>query len=446
MKIGIITPHQPGERSLFLGQLQNYIERQTVQPDKWVVVDHDTGKQKDIADRVRFGLDQCRDCDLILIMEDDDWYAPDYIEQMRNNWIAQGKPDLIGIGYTHYFHIKSNGHALLKHPKRASLMNTGISSAAINKIKWPDEQVFIDINLWCDLKGKTFLPNKPISVGIKHGIGNTGGKGHLPNWSMYKTEPNMLANLIGSDAAFYHNLVNPKEQNKKIIAPIPVHGRFPLLRQTIKRLYERNGIYKVICIGDQKEAQEIASEEGAEWVNHPNSPLGSKWNAGFIAAKKYDPDGVVFVGSSDWLSDDYLPLAAKELDQFDVIGKLGCHFLDKSAGEYKAVFWPGYGQGVRHDEPIGIGRILSSRILSKIGWQPFQPQLEASLDWSMWNKVKMAGAKIKILPYLTGELVSISTDKWTNKHSFNDHWSNRLPSQRIDAQQFILRYPEIDHV
>lgn len=448
MKVGVITPHQKGDRSVFLDRLKMYIERQTVKPDKWVIVDHDTGLRKDLTARLRSGLNQCRDCDLVLVMEDDDWYAPTYIERMRYEWVAAGRPDLIGIGETHYCHIGSGGHVLLKHPKRASLMSTGISTSATDRMRWPaDDEVFVDIHLWCELGGKTFIPEKPISVGIKHGIGNTGGKAHNPNWSLYKKAPNMLASLIGSDAAYYHNLIKPEPNRKRIIAPIPVHGRLPLLKQTIRRLYDRNGVFKVICIGDEPQAQQVALNEGAEWVQHPNKPLGAKWNAGFIAAKKYQPDGVVFVGSSDWLSDDYLELASKDLDQFDIIGKLGCHFLDKSnSGQYRAVFWPGYGSGVRLDEPIGIGRILSARILDRIGWKPFDAQLDASLDWSMWNKVKRAGAKIKILPYLSGELVSISTDRWLNKHQFDDHWSNRLPSTRIDADQFVSKYPEIEYV
>jgi hypothetical protein len=443
MVIKIVTPHQVGERDIFLKQLEYYIERQTVKPDEWIVVDHDTGKAKDLTDRVRIGCERAKGADLILIMENDDWYAPNYIERMASEWEGAGRPDLIGVDSTWYYHVKTSAYHLLQHPGRASLMSTGISGAAIDRIKWPDEQVFLDVPLWGQLNSVTFNAHKPISVGIKHGIGNTGGIGHRENWSKYTPDKggNKLNELIGSDSVFYSNLFN----QMKIIAPIPVHGRLPLLKQTIRRLYNRSGIYKVICIGDDPQAQFIAENEGAQWVRHANKPLGAKWNAGFEAAAKYYPDGIIFLGSSDWISDDYLPIVTELLKEYDVIGKLGCHFLDKAAA-YRLVFWAGYGHGVRGNEPIGIGRVLGRNILKKIGYRPFDDRLDASLDWSMWNRINRHHPKIHILPYLTGQLVSISTNRWPNKHQFEEHWNNILPSIKEDADKFVVNYPEIHEV
>jgi hypothetical protein len=235
------------------------------------------------------------------------------------------------------------------------------------------------------------------------------------------------------------------ENTKRIVAPIPVHGRLILLRHTIRRLYEKCGIHKVICIGDDPQAQFVAEQENAEWVRHPNTPLGAKWNTGFLAARKYNSDGVIFLGSSDWISDDYLQIVSEYLPQYDLIGKLGCHFLDKGV-KYRAVYWGGYGKGVRSDEPIGIGRVLSARILDSIGWMPFDNRIDASLDWSMWQRLKQHRAKIHILPHDTGGLVSISTNMWTNKHNFEDHWNNILPSIKIDAMEFVKKYPDINYV
>jgi hypothetical protein len=237
----------------------------------------------------------------------------------------------------------------------------------------------------------------------------------------------------------------------KIIAPIPAFGRIPLLEQTIKRLYNKNGIYKVIVIGHENEAKEIAIKNGADFVYHENTPLGAKWNAGFKACQKFDHDAVIFLGSSDWISDDYLSIVAPLINEFDLIGKLGCHFFDKQIvngghPRYRLVHWLGYGTGTRQNEPIGIGRIISKSMLQKINYTPFNPTLDSSLDWSMWQQVHKHNPRIKILDESQCQLVSISTNKWVNKHKFDDHWTDKMPSVKIPETSFLKLYPEIHEI
>lgn len=233
-----------------------------------------------------------------------------------------------------------------------------------------------------------------------------------------------------------------------IVAPIPVYGRFPLVTLTIKRLKEQ-GI-KVICIGHEPMGKKIADYMGVDWIEHDNQPLGSKWNLGFLEAKKYNPEGVIFMGSSDWASNNYITESGKYLNDFDLIGMLGCHFADikkyddnKKSDEIRLVRWHGYEDVDRKGEPIGIGRILSKRILDKIGWKPFDDGLNNSLDFSMWDKVLKSGGKIKILEDDNLKLLSISTNLWQNKHNFEQHWSNIIPSEKIHSKDFFVDFKEI---
>lgn len=234
------------------------------------------------------------------------------------------------------------------------------------------------------------------------------------------------------------------KEDMKIIAVIPVHGRRPLIKHTIERLYRKNGVYKVICIGDQPKDERTCKAAGAEWAQHANKPLGSKWNAGFIEAKKHKPDGCLFVGSSDWVSDNWLQVLVPEyLDKFDMIGLPGCYLLDIQSARktFRAVHWPGY-IGPREGESIGIGRIISARILEKMNWQPFEA-LEHSLDYSMVKRVMKAGGKIKLVHTDKIQSMAISCNEWPNKHNFESHWNNRLPSERIDPKETVLKwFPE----
>src|SRR5688572_7366782 len=93
----------------------------------------------------------------------------------------------------------------------------------------------------------------------------------------------------------------------RVAACLAVQGRLPLLRYTIKRLFEKNKVDRVICSGDQPEDRKLCESLGAIWVQARNNPLGNKWNKSFQEAAKYNPDACVFVGSSDWISDNWIP-------------------------------------------------------------------------------------------------------------------------------------------
>jgi hypothetical protein len=223
-----------------------------------------------------------------------------------------------------------------------------------------------------------------------------------------------------------------------IIAVMPVHGRLPLLKITIERLLKRNAIAKVICIGGEEE-KEACVKAGAEFILHENKPLGKKWNAGFLKAKEYNPGGCLFVGSSDWLSDNWVTEFAPLLEQYDMIGTHGCHFLEISkngqyTNHYKVCDWKGYA-GDRAGESIGIGRIISARILNKIGWKPFKDEADASMDAWMLNKVERAGGKVLTTDHKGTIALSIGTDRWINKHRFKDHEKGVLKNESIIMHQ-----------
>lgn len=212
----------------------------------------------------------------------------------------------------------------------------------------------------------------------------------------------------------------------RVIACLAVFGRLPLLEQTIKRLYEKNGVFRVICSGDQIADQKLCESLGAVWVYAPNKPLGAKWNKAFEAAKQYNPDACLFVGSSDWLSDNWLSEMRPLMDKYDLVGTPGCNFLHIGSG-YEVCYWPGY-VGRREGESIGIGRLISKRVLDLIQWKPFDDRLDQSLDYSMIQRCTQVAANIHLTHNTNIQSLSISTDQWTNKHKFSDCTTGRLKS------------------
>ncbi len=210
----------------------------------------------------------------------------------------------------------------------------------------------------------------------------------------------------------------------KTVAIIPVYGRLPLLKHTIERLLKKNGVDVVIAIGATKEEREVSEKAGAKFFEHENMPLGRKWNFGFQKAREEKPDVCVFVGSSDWLSDNWLPTLLPMMKEYDMIGKPDFTMMDISKTT-RCVRWGGY-VGERKDESIGIGRLISARILDKMNWKPFVDEKNNSMDFAMFNNVKNLGGKYTLIKDDTLVPLSLSTDRWENKHRFEDHWTNRI--------------------
>lgn len=228
-------------------------------------------------------------------------------------------------------------------------------------------------------------------------------------------------------------------------AIIPVKNRLPLLKHTIQRLLYKNGVDYVICVGSNKDEQECCERWGAEWVYHPNDPLGMKWNEGWqFAMDTHDPDAYLFVGSSDWLSDNYLPRMLPWLNQFDIIGKYDMWLYDIGVNGGRLCYWPGY-VGERAGDTIGIGRLLSRDIVKKMGGRPFQNNLDNSMDHSMMVHALSYGANCAVIPNREILSLSVSCHAWVNKHKFEEHWRGELPSENHShgKEWMTKHFPEI---
>jgi len=208
IKIGVVIPTIKG-RELFLNNCLRMLENQTIQPHYTTVIDYDLKQDfVDVALRYRIGFMDCFNhnlCDVVFCIEDDDWYRNDYIEIMLKNWIANGKPMIFGIGYTHYYHIFAQKYLKINHSERSSMFNTMVTNEVL-KVNIDYKDPYLDVHLWKTMRGKTFIPKEIISIGIKHGIGAVGGGAHEADSKHYQhqdIEFNWLFSQMGFEANFY---------------------------------------------------------------------------------------------------------------------------------------------------------------------------------------------------------------------------------------------------
>lgn len=219
--IAILIPDR-GDRPEFLKNCLRMMENQTLQPSFVLVVGHKpTSDSCDITQRYKQGYEFLskekyeNKFEVIALIENDDYYAPDYLETMYKGWIKANKPDIYGLNHTIYYHIKEKAFFTMHHQSRSSAMNTLIKPN-LDFFWCRDDEPYTDIHLWHTIENKFIEQNlkKEICIGMKHGVGLTGGGSHTSGLHRFtnKDHDHKFLKLVMNDDHesfdFYTNYFN----------------------------------------------------------------------------------------------------------------------------------------------------------------------------------------------------------------------------------------------
>ena len=173
-----ITPDR-GDRPNFLRHCVQQMLSQTLQPGEHIVVNRPAKtNQPDLVERVMEGLDIAKrhGFSRAYIIENDDYYPDDYFQRMETD-----KSEFVGVCNTIYYHLTGTRMNQF-HPGRSSLFATGFDISALDGFKWPERhRLDLDILLWQHAASSgrgCLLLDSVGAIGIKHGIGLCGGRGH----------------------------------------------------------------------------------------------------------------------------------------------------------------------------------------------------------------------------------------------------------------------------
>lgn len=201
MKIGVLIPTR-GDRPEFLANALRMLRNQTLRPTDYQIVDDAPRNEAiDISWRYQLGYKRLsgQGLDMIVLWEDDDWYAPNYLETLALEW--QKHPNIILLGQFHtiYYSLRIRKWFKFHHDQRSSAMNTAIKPDLEN-IDWGlDHDPYTDLHLWFKLGGSEwanntnkilFTPTEHICIGMKHGIGKVGGEYHSKDFDRYEHDDN----------------------------------------------------------------------------------------------------------------------------------------------------------------------------------------------------------------------------------------------------------------
>lgn len=140
----------------------------------------------------------------IFIIEDDDYYSPDYLQVMTEK--LEGF-DAAGTVKTMYYNIPRKCYYRNNNVNHSSLFQIAFKPNVIDILEDSCEDKFIDIKFCHNLKNlNLFASEKDLSVGIKGLPGRAGiGIGHRTNAS-YLPDPDLeqLKHLLGEDYKHYN--------------------------------------------------------------------------------------------------------------------------------------------------------------------------------------------------------------------------------------------------
>lgn len=147
--------------------------------------------------------------DFVLIIEDDDWYSPEYIQHYYNKLQLV---ELYGQGAARYYNVATTQYMIHTNRKHASLCQTGIRIEALKKHLYcfDGDYPFHDLELWKIPVTKQVDPMSNLCIGIKGMTGRAGlGMGHRQDLSLTKDrEYVMLRQWIGEDVENYKGFCN----------------------------------------------------------------------------------------------------------------------------------------------------------------------------------------------------------------------------------------------
>ena len=191
-----------GDRPVCFKLLEKWMNAQTVKPDQWVVIDDGKVPAVPTVDCLYIRREPKADdppqtlnvnmrhalpfleCDKLIIWEDDEYYAPNYIEIMSKKLDLS---EVVGICKSKYYHLPASTYYVHPNIDHASLAQTAMTDAfyKVYLEKLIEENPFMDLRIW----KQAFTNNNALLfhdgnenclyVGMKGLVGRKGiGSGH----------------------------------------------------------------------------------------------------------------------------------------------------------------------------------------------------------------------------------------------------------------------------
>ncbi len=160
---------------------------------------------------------------------------------------------------------------------------------------------------------------------------------------------------------------------------------FEMYAAGVNRLRETFGVIPFVVGSEGALSRNRCERHGFNYIEHANKPLGAKANACLQVMRTHNLDYVLNLGADDLISNSLMRLYIELMNEgYDFIGIKDLYFYERI--QKKLIYFPGY-TGQRKGESVGVGRVLSARLLDRFNWQMWDEKKNRSLDLSMTKKL-----------------------------------------------------------
>lgn len=179
--------------------------------------------------------------------------------------------------------------------------------------------------------------------------------------------------------------------SKKIICIMCSYKREKLLDYVLNYLSNINEFFKIIIVGsDLKEKKIVDKYKICEFHMFNNFPVNEKWNKGVVESRKYNPDGILILGSDDIVTKEYVRYCKYLLSEnYNIIGVRSWFTLLKDNDMISDIAFMGYTDKRLNNETLGAGRVISNQILNLLDWNLYKFNIPRNkgLDGESYKKI-----------------------------------------------------------
>lgn len=212
-----------------------------------------------------------------------------------------------------------------------------------------------------------------------------------------------------------------------------IWGR-PRLTDLVLRYYDKMDL-RSIAISSEDDPS-IVHDDHFEFTDfetfaYPNDPLSDKWGFGISKFRDLGTvDAVMIVGSDDLVTPKYIESVKYLLERgADYIFLPALYFYDLQSGRMHYCL----------AERLGLGRVLSRRLLDMLEWKPWPDGLNRGLDGAMWEKIQQL-KDVKIVKLDMKACSKLGIAAMDIKGAGNNLWDYEEATSSLFGQQ--VKEPE----
>ena len=177
------------------------------------------------------------------------------------------------------------------------------------------------------------------------------------------------------------------KNNVKILVATTFWKRYYILEKFI--LHHQNLGLDVLVIGSEgNDSRNFCESLGCAYIEHSNSPLGSKLNKRIDYFLDHDEyTHILFLGSDNFIDQKILDTIRENIKKYDMISWSDLYFVDDESG--KMYYSEGYKNDPRRKgEPMAPGRCISKKVIRQLRGQVWDQHVQRAPDFHAWLKLK----------------------------------------------------------